>query len=191
MEFTTWEEPFAYVPSPAEVEAERAYWQALDAAADYAEWVALQAEREAEELDLEAADEPDPPIPTAQCPSAYDGLTKTQRAALYLPDNYAVERVDAQRFRVTNRVNGASFALFQPYGLRDTFSVFSNTGHRYLVHRDTCECPDAASRAREGQRPCKHAAVALAVSRSLKRERQESQAPPVAEEIPTPSRRVA
>ena len=106
--------------------------------------------------------------------SSHDNLTKTERAALYLPENYRVERLSPVRFRAVNRVNGCVFEAVQPYGL-DDFEVTSNTGGVYRVFRGLCPCKDSERKREAGcVGDCKHSAVSLAIKRFIQCERTEA-----------------
>src|SRR5262249_47532337 len=92
-----WDAGFdAMAPSPAEVEAERLYWQEQARQEAYADYLAAKAEELAAEQEGEEELDPEPPAPAAtrkrERISPVDGLTKSERQALYVPANYCVEK---------------------------------------------------------------------------------------------------
>src|SRR5262249_19459618 len=98
-ELDEWHAAFAAMaPSPAEVEAERLYWEEQARQEGYADYLAAQAEelaaeQGAEESDGEPEAEPAPAPRKRERIAAYDGLTRSERQALYVPGNYRVQKV--------------------------------------------------------------------------------------------------
>src|SRR5262249_42738563 len=86
-----------------------------------------------------------------------DGLTKSERQALYVPANYCVEKVGPIQFRAVNEPTGAEFAVSVIFG---RFArVTSNTGHEYLLADGCCSC----AHKQNGAARCKHEAATAAV----------------------------
>jgi hypothetical protein len=161
--------------TPAEREAHRLYvehveqMQELDA---YAEQLAEQA---AEEWAVEHPDEdpedydPEPPAaPAARRPerrSKVDGLTKSERANLYVAARYQVEQVGPIQFRAVNVPTGAEFHVTEVFGRYHR--VVSNTGGDHLLYLLECSCQHKQN----GAAVCKHEAAAAAVEEFVKGDR--------------------
>src|SRR5690349_16078830 len=96
----------------------------------------------------------------AQKPSRYDGLTRDQRATLYLPETFSVEQTGPIRFIATSIPTGAQFRVTVAYGR--FFFVHSNTGNDHLVTLGCCDCKDYERGLAEGRR-CKHSGACEAV----------------------------
>jgi hypothetical protein len=149
-EFTTdWEEAFAELcPSPEEVEQERQYWADLHRMQDLDAYCQERAEEAAEEWAAEHPDEdpedydPEPPAaPAASRPerrSQVDGLTKSERANLYVAERYRVEQVGPIQFRAVNVPTGAEFHVTEVFGRYHR--VLSNTGGDHLLYLGECSC---------------------------------------------------
>ena len=101
--------------------------------------------------------------------SMVDGLARSERRKLYDPSLYTVERIKGLTFRVTHTQVPAEFTVTVAYGR--FWYVTSNTGREYDLPGGACHCEDAKGRAQEEGRPCKHAAVCIAVSRFLRNEK--------------------
>lgn len=174
-----WTEAFATMaPTPAEVEAERAYWAEQDRQEDYADYLAARAEElAAEEGATDDEPEPEPPAPAAarrERVAAYDGLTKSERQHLYVPARYVVEKVGPIQFRAVNIPTGAEFQVSVIFG---RFArVTSNTGNEYLLHNGECHC----AHKQNGAEVCKHEA---ATAKVMEVWRQDTIAVDVAEEV--------
>jgi len=153
-----WDAGFAAMaPSPAEVEAERLYWQELDRQEHYADHLAAKAEQGADESDGEPEVEPAPAPRKRERIAAYDGLTKSERQALYVPEAYRVERTGPIQFRALNVPTGAEFTVSVIFG---RFArVTSNTGREYLLHNGACCC----AHKQNGATACKHESATAAV----------------------------
>lgn len=109
--------------------------------------------------------------------SPFDGLTRSERARLYDPGAYTVQRAPGKTltFLVRHQSVPAEFRVTVAYGR--FWYCTSNTGKEYNLSGGCCHCQDAENRAKEENRPCKHAAACIAVSRFLRAEKAQQAAP--------------
>src|SRR5262249_3147302 len=105
--------------------------------------------------------DPEPPAaPAASRPerrSKLDGLTKSERANLYVAASYRVEQLGPIQFRAVNLPTGAEFHVTEVFGRYHR--VVSNTGGEHLLYLGECSC----AHKQNGAEVCKHEAAAAAV----------------------------